>query len=134
MKALLSFFLWLTKLRFRIHRFFTGKSEKDIVDERITSGKAWEEFCDNLKAAGASLMYSGAPKDPFQQAEGVRYLSRLTRAGLEAFVEYSDPKFPVFRRMVHETVKMGADNPDNYYMNAQINGNNEYIIKGKRNC
>ena len=24
--------------------------------------------------------------------------------------------------MVHETVKMGADNPDNHYMNATISG------------
>jgi hypothetical protein len=78
-------------------------------------------------------MYSGAPRDAFQQAEGIRYLSRLTRAGLEAFVEYNDPEFPVFRRMVHETVKMGADNPDNHYYNAQISGKYEYRITGKRN-
>lgn len=107
--------------------------ETDIHDQRIVSGKAWEEFCDNLKLAGSALMYTGAPRDPFQQAEGVKYLTRLTRAGLEAFVEYNDPDFPIFRRMVHETVKLGADNPDNYYMNAQINGHNEYRITGKRN-
>jgi hypothetical protein len=73
-----------------------------------------------------------SPKDPLSQAEGYRYLSRLTRAGLEAFIEYADPKAPVLRRMVHETVKMGADNPDNYYMNAAISGEYEYIIKGRR--
>ena len=65
--------------------------------------------------------------------EGLRYLTRLTRAGLEAFVEYNDPAFPILRRMVHETVKMGADNPDNHYFNAQISGNYEYRISGKRN-
>lgn len=123
-----------------IHKFFRkfalklrGKTEKDLHDQRIVSGKAWEDFCDRLKLAGSALMYSGAPRDPFQQAEGIRYLSRLTRAGLEAFVEYSDPKYPVLRRMVHETVKMGADNPDNHYFNAQISGEYEYIITGKRN-
>ena len=133
MKGLLKFFLLITRLKFRLYSLFTGRSEQDIHESRIVSGKAWEEFCDDLKAAGASLMYSGTPRDPFQQAEGVRYLTRLTRAGLEAFVEYSDPQFPIFRRMVHETVKMGADNPDNHYLNAQIDGNYEYIIKGKRN-
>ncbi len=35
--------------------------------------------------------------------------------------------------MVHETVKIGADNPDNHYFNAQINGKYEYRITGKRN-
>lgn len=110
-----------------------GEKEEEIHNARIVSGKAWEDFCDNLKLAGSALMFSGAPRDPFQQAEGVRYLSRLTRAGLEAFVEYNDPTFPVFRRMVHETVKMGADNPDNHYYNAQISGDYEYRITGKRN-
>jgi hypothetical protein len=34
--------------------------------------------------------------------------------------------------MVHETVKMGADNPDNYYQNAAISGEYEYRITGTR--
>ncbi|MCX6267749.1 MAG: DUF1214 domain-containing protein [Bacteroidetes bacterium] len=110
-----------------------GKTEADIHTERVVSGKAWEEFCDNLKSAGASLMYPGAPVDAFSQAEGLRYLSRLTRGGLEAFVEYCDPAFPVLRRMAHETVKLGADNPDNYYFNAQISGKYSYRIRGNRN-
>lgn len=107
--------------------------QEDVHAERVVTGKSWEDFCDQLKAAGAALMYPGTPVDAFQQAEGLRYLTRLTRAGLEAFVEYNDPAFPVLRRMVHETVKMGADNPDNHYFNAQISGNYEYRITGKRN-
>ncbi len=110
-----------------------GKTEEDVHNKRITSGQSWSEFCDELKAAGHVLLSPGTPRDPFQQAEGMRYLSRLTRAGLEAYVEYPDPSFPQLRRMVHETVKMGADNPDNYYMNAQISGTYEYKILGKRN-
>ena len=133
MRGLLFFFLKMIggfrKLTLKIR----GKTEADIHDERIVSGKAWEEFCDNLKAAGGSLFYPGAPRDPFQQAEGIRYLSRLTRGGIEAFIEFSDPAFPVFRRTTNETVKMGADNPDNHYFNAQITGKYEYRITGKRN-
>lgn len=110
-----------------------GKTEADIHDQRISSGKAWSDFCDDLKAAGNVLLSPGTPRDPFQQSEGIRYLSRLTRAGLEAYVEYADPAFPRLRRMVHETVKMGADNPDNYYLNAQISGKYEYRILGIRN-
>jgi hypothetical protein len=134
MKRLLFGFLKIIRIRKKVIRSLSGKSEADIHDDRVVSGKAWEEFCDNLKTAGASLMYPGAPRDPFNQAEGIRYLTRLTRAGLEAFIEYGDPSFPVFRRMVHETVKMGADNPDNYYFNARIDGSRyEYRITGKRN-
>ena len=35
--------------------------------------------------------------------------------------------------MAHETVKLGADNPDNYYLNAKISGRYNYRIRGKRN-
>jgi hypothetical protein len=133
MRKLLFLFLGLLKTYRRIGLRLQGKSESDVHVQRIVSGKAWEEFCDNLKSAGASLMYPGAPRDGFNQAEGLRYLSRLTRGGIEAFVEYCDPAFPVLCRMAHETVKLGADNPDNHYFNAQISGQYSYRISGKRN-
>jgi len=133
MRKLLFLFLSALKGIRKLGLKLSGKTEEDVATGRIVSGKAWEDFCDQLKLAGASLMYPGTPRDAFQQAEGMRYLSRLTCAGLEAFVEYSDPAFPVLRRMVHETVKMGADNPDNIYVNATISGKYEYRITGKRN-
>jgi hypothetical protein len=114
-------------------RKIRGKTEDDIANQRIVSGQSWEEFCDTLKAAGASLTFPGTPQDPFSQAEGYRYLTRLTRAGLMAFVEHADPKSPALHRVVHETVKMGADNPDNFYQTAAISGEYEYRIRGKRN-
>jgi len=103
-----------------------------VAAQRIVSGQAWDEFCDTLKAAGAAMTFPGAPQDSFNQAEGYRYLSRLTRAGLEAYLEHADPKAPVLQRVVHETVKMGSDNPDNYYQNAEISGAYEYKITGMR--
>src|SRR5438309_1719585 len=99
---------------------------------RISNGTTWDEFCDTLKMAGAVIVRDSSPSDPLTRAEGFRYLSRLVRAGLEAFVEYADPRAPVLARMVHETVKMGADNPDNYYQNAAISGEYEYRIIGRR--
>lgn len=117
--------LWWLKVR--------GQTPDDVAAQRIVSGQAWEEFCDTLKAAGAALQFPGAPQDAFNQAEGYRYLTRLTRAGLMAFLEHADPTAPVLHRVVHETVKMGADNPDNFYQTACISGAYEYRIRGKRN-
>lgn len=117
----------------RLWRNIRGVSAEELEEKRIATGKAWSEFCDDLKTAGHVILSPGTPGDPLDRAEGLRYLSRLTRAGLEAFVEYNDPLFPEFRRMVHETVKMGADNPDNYYLNAQISGAYTYKITGQRN-
>ena len=109
-----------------------GLTPEGIAEQRIVSGEAWDEFCDTLKAAGATLKFPGTPQDPFTQAEGYRYLSRLARAGLEGFLEDGDPEAPVLKRVVHETVKMGADNPDNHYQNAVISGAFAYRIRGNR--
>src|SRR5262245_33833394 len=103
-----------------------------MSDQRVVDGSAWNDFCDMLKLSGQVILRDSGPRDPFTRAEGFRYLSRLVRAGLEAFVEYADPRAPVLRRMVHETVKMGADNPDNWYENAAISGEYEYRISGNR--
>ena len=110
-----------------------GKTHDDVAAQRVVSGQSWNEFCDSLKAAGAALNFPGAPRDPFSQAEGYRYLSRLTRAGLTAFVEHADPNAPVLHRVVDETTKLGADNPDNFYLTAALDGNYEYKITGRRN-
>ena len=114
-------------------RRIRGTTLDDVADQRVTSGQSWNEFCDSLKAAGAALRFPGAPQDPFSQAEGYRYLSRLARAGLNAFVEHADPKAPVLHRVVDETTKIGADNPDNHYLTAALDGNYEYRITGRRN-
>ncbi|WP_419922961.1 DUF1214 domain-containing protein [Candidatus Poriferisodalis sp.] len=110
-----------------------GKTHDDVAAQRVVSGQSWNEFCDSLKAAGAALNFPGAPRDPFSQAEGYRYLSRLTRAGLTAFVEHADPNAPVLHRVVDETTKLGADNPDNFYLTAALDGDYEYKITGQRN-
>ena len=95
-------------------------------------GSAWAEFCDTLKAAGSVVLGDGTPENPFDRAEGFRYLTRLLRAALETFIEDADPLAPELLRTAHETVKMGNDNPDNYYQNAPISGRHEYRISGTR--
>ncbi|MFQ5418356.1 MAG: DUF1214 domain-containing protein [Myxococcota bacterium] len=104
----------------------------DVSTQRIMNGDSWNEFCDTLKSAGQTILAEGSPDNLLDRAEGFRYLSRLTRAALETFVEYADPLAPGLHRPVHETAKIGADNPDNYYQHASISGEHEYRISGKR--
>lgn len=100
--------------------------------QALIDGTLWAQFCKLLEQAGQVVLRESAPSDPQTRAEGFRYLSRMTRAGLEAFVEFADPQAPVLRRTVDETKKMGSDNPDNYYLNAAISGAYEYRITGSR--
>jgi hypothetical protein len=105
---------------------------EELAIERIMAGLSWADFCDDLKRAGEIILRDGSPQEAFDRAEGFRYLSRLTRVALESYVEFADPAAPVLRRPAHETVKMGADNPDNYYQSATISGQYEYRISGTR--
>jgi len=104
----------------------------DLARQSMVEGRAWQEFCDALRRAGEQVLRPEAPADPFNRAEGFRYLSRLIRAGLESCVEFADPDFPVFYSLAHETIKIGADNPDNLYLNARVDGRLEYRITGSR--
>ncbi len=100
--------------------------------DRIMTGRAWREFCDTIQGAGQAIASEGSPDTLLDRAEGYRYLSRLVRAALETFVEYADPLAPVLHRPIHETAKIGADNPDNYYQHATLSGRCEYRIRGRR--
>lgn len=104
----------------------------DKASESVMNGAAWAAFCDQLKAAGEQILRPEAPVDPLTRAEGWRYLTRLTRVALDMFMECADPDFPSFYRPSHETAKIGADNPDNLYERAEINGAYEYRIRGSR--
>ncbi len=101
-------------------------------EKKVLDGSAWDEFCDALKAAGQIVQSPNAPRDAFNRAEGYRYLTRLLRGGLESFLEFRDPEFPELRCGAHETIKLGADNPDNRYESCAINPAYDYRIVGSR--
>lgn len=92
----------------------------------------WKEFCNSLETAGEQVLSSSLVGSELDEAEGVRYLTRLLRIGLDMHLENADPAFPTFYQASHATAKIGADNPDNYYQNATISGAQSYRIRGKR--
>jgi hypothetical protein len=99
---------------------------------RVSNGQAWERFCERLKEAGRIMLRPETPLSEIDRAEGVRYLSRLTRLGLQLCFEHSDPDFPVFLNAWNATTKAGSDNPDNLYLNTHIAGDREYRLRGTR--
>jgi len=99
--------------------------------EKVMDGSAWREFCELLAKAGDVLVREDLDTSAFDRAEGLRYLSRLLRAGLVSFVESTGPAHPLFRALP-DMVKMGLDNPDNYYLSASIDPRRDYRIRGSR--
>ncbi|MCP5395266.1 MAG: DUF1214 domain-containing protein [Sphingomonadaceae bacterium] len=93
----------------------------------------WREFCAELAKAGEVLARAEAPDNALDQAEGLRYLSRLARTSLNMLVDSSDPDFPRLFLLTDDKLKIGADNPDNLYQQAVIAGDRTYRIRGKVN-
>lgn len=106
------------------------KSDEALT--RLASGQAWEEFCDRLKEVGQIIRRPEVPASELDRAEGLRYLARLTRLGLELCFEHADASFPVFLNSWNATTKAGADNPDTHYLNATVRGDYEYRVWGVR--
>lgn len=92
----------------------------------------WRDFCRDLEQAGAPVFSADLAVADIDKAEGIRYLTRLLRIGLEMHLEHADPAFPRFYAASHESAKIGSDNPDNFYLNATISGAHSYRIRGTR--
>lgn len=67
------------------------------ASERLLTGQAWDDFCDSLKATGRLLSELGEVPTELERAEWYRFLTRLTRNGLERFVENCEPNRPRLR-------------------------------------
>ncbi|PNW88193.1 hypothetical protein CHLRE_01g018450v5 [Chlamydomonas reinhardtii] len=126
-------------------RATAGSGAEDAAQASVDDGRAWIEFCESLKgladyvvpSPGADRTASPAPAtgaaavDALDRREGLRYMSRVLRGGVEAFLESWDPAYPVLRPLPYN-VKLGADNPDNLYMYGTVSGAFEYRIRGTR--
>ncbi len=107
-------------------------ADRSDGDARLASGQAWIDFCEELKGAGADLLRDAAPKSDVDLAEGHRYLTRMLRSAFELIMEGGNPASPVLFRSLHETLKIGWDNPDNVHWNANLSGAYDYRIYGTR--
>lgn len=99
---------------------------------QLTSGAAWEAFCDRLKAMGREVLREDLPGSPLERAEGFRHLTRTVVSALQQVVEFSDPERPVLYQNPSAAVKWGGDNPDNLYLHAVIDGARTYRLHGER--
>lgn len=101
----------------------------DTPQDKAVNGEAWASFCDSLKAAGDKVIQHSS--DELDRLEGFRYLSRLTRGGLQAFLENGDPPYADILPIAHN-LKIGCDNPDAYYQQVPIDPAYDYRIHGPR--
>jgi hypothetical protein len=102
-------------------------SEIQAIQRRAQ--KTWEAFCEELKQAGNQLIRDDLPLDELDAAEGLRYLSRMLRTGLERHVEGADPAEAYLYPLSDERIKgFGGDNPDTRYFGASLSSDHAYRL------
>src|SRR3546814_13906618 len=98
------------------------------VSASKASQEQWSMFCDTLKQSGLAILQSSETQDEVTQAEGLRYLTRILRAGIERFVENWDPLDPYMAPTYNDRLKCGMDNPDSIYSISRVDGDYEYEL------
>ncbi|HUH38036.1 MAG TPA: DUF1214 domain-containing protein [Spongiibacteraceae bacterium] len=101
-------------------------------DDRQLLTAAWEQFCDQLKAAGSIPLRKGVPVGDLSQAAGFRSLAQNIGLGMQFYLENDDPLRPELLHYFDPLRKQGGDNPDCVYVGGPINGTDTYRIYGDR--
>ena len=103
-----------------------------MADSSASAAQLWATYCDTIKTTGMEILSSAEGLDSVNQAEGLRYLTRLVRGSFEKFIEFSDPLDPVMFKMCDERSGYGGDNPDNIYTASPVQAGQVYEITGNR--
>lgn len=111
-------------------------SEKPLRNEqsaqRLLSGQAWEDYCDVLRLAGRLIERFGNEPTDLDRAEWYRFLTRLTRNGLERFVENCEPERPRLRDAPWRQ-SINFQSPDQDHLLVEfIDGSHAYRVRGTR--
>lgn len=64
------------------------------------------------------------------RAEGYQYIAGLLSWSLEKATTHANPQAPYFMRWFDSFRKFGLENPDNYYVSAEIDGQGQYRLSG----
>lgn len=101
------------------------------AEERLLSGRAWEDFCEQLKLAGRAIERFGNEPDAQDRAEFYRFLTRLVRNGCERFVENCEPSRPRLRDVPWRST-INFQSPDQDHLLCEFDEAHEYRITGNR--
>ena len=105
---------------------------REQARERLTTGQAWEDFCETLKVAGRLVDDFGDEPSELDRAEWYRFLSRMVRNGCERFIENCEPERPRLRDAPWRQ-SINVQCPDQDHLLCEfVDGEHTYRIRGNR--
>ncbi|MCB1676916.1 MAG: DUF1214 domain-containing protein [Halioglobus sp.] len=107
-----------------------GDSGASTADQALLSGKAWQEFCDQLREVGNQLLGDDFPQSERDRMEGFRYLTHLLSFSMQMEIESGNTSYPAFTRYEQPHNQWGGPNPDNTYLRAHIDPDKTYRVWG----
>lgn len=104
-----------------------GDGQDDAVLRR-----AWEAFCDQLRAAGERAFKDHNAVSGSQRVDAFRFLTQNLGQAFDLALETRDPRYPSLHAFCGPTRKLGGDCADFTYQQAWIDGESIYRVAGKR--
>ena len=95
------------------------------------SKKALEEFLEVIKNTDKTFLDPDKTIDQQGHVDGYQHIFHLLRSSIDFFL-FNDPLRPRFMLLANDYQKLLGDNVDSIYYFTQLQGDQEYVIKGRR--
>ena len=92
---------------------------------------ALQEFLDVIKNCDSTFLDQDKNLDEQGKIDGYQHIFHLLRTSIDFYL-FNDPLRPEFMLLVTPNHKVLGDNVDSVYYFTQVQGDQEYIIKGRR--